>query len=376
MVRRALRASTQWSHERYLVKSMERAISGQRDNLESIAEYLRNHVAAASTPCVLISQAQRSGGSLLSQLFDSHPELAAYPMELRFGFSMTDAWPSFDLRAGAEQNFRLLFDPKLVRDTRRGYAKGGDKVFSEKTGEFVDRATERLQFYYAPYIHYSVFEQLSERMTPRSQRGLFDSFFCGFFNSWLDRKAAFENCKWVTAFAPRLANEESSARAFFSCYPDGRLIQIVRDPRTWLPSAKKHLRTLKLGYDVQALIAAWRESAGSIVRNKNDYGDRVVILTFEGLLGRTEPTMRKLSDVLGIGFDPILLRPTFNGTPISANSSFAFDKAGVIEMPLARAAVLSDEERVIVERDCLPLYQYLADAALDAEPDRAVEPPR
>ncbi|MEJ2731377.1 MAG: hypothetical protein P8185_23185, partial [Deltaproteobacteria bacterium] len=43
----------------------------------------QKHVSAVTCPLALISQAQFSGGSLLSHLFDGHPQLHVHPHELQ-----------------------------------------------------------------------------------------------------------------------------------------------------------------------------------------------------------------------------------------------------------------------------------------------------
>lgn len=70
------------------------------------------------------------------------------------------------------------------------------------------------------------------------------------------------------------------------------------------------------------------------------FGDRVIVLRFEDLVGRTEQTMAVLARQLDIDFLPILMQPTFNGLPIVTNSSFAVDTFGVIADPLKRGTTL------------------------------------
>ena len=48
-------------------------------------------------PLVLISQVQRSGGTLLSQSLDDHPECFAHPNELTWGRPTKYRWPDVDL---------------------------------------------------------------------------------------------------------------------------------------------------------------------------------------------------------------------------------------------------------------------------------------
>lgn len=129
-LRRLASGSIQVLQRRYHVQSVKDAISGKRGNLDDIASFLNGHLVPLRAPLALISQVQRSGGSLLSQLFDGHPAFAAYPHELRFGFAEPDRWPRLDLGVGADANFRVLHDPKMRRLVQHGYNRGGDKIFS------------------------------------------------------------------------------------------------------------------------------------------------------------------------------------------------------------------------------------------------------
>jgi hypothetical protein len=58
----------------------------QRINDNFCLNYLTNNLVKKSfdinSPLILITQIQRSGGTLLSQLFDGHDEIYAYPNEL------------------------------------------------------------------------------------------------------------------------------------------------------------------------------------------------------------------------------------------------------------------------------------------------------
>lgn len=374
-VRRAASAIVKRSHKRTHEMSMKASISRPAGNLEDIVGFLEGNTVALDVPCVLISQAQRSGGSLLNQLFDGHPALAVYPMELRFGFVDQEKWPTVDSAWNAERNFRALFDLKLARQVRRGYVKGGWQFFSTEKGEFVDRKVQGRRFFYAPFVHYSLFERLQTGVKSGSDRAVLSAFFAGFFNSWLDYQGRLAEKLKITAFAPRFAHDQTNVSAFFACYPDGRLIQIIRDPRTWYPSSRNHRRTILRGDERDELLAMWRESAQSILRNSERFGDRVIVVTFEQLVGDTERTMRALCASLGIAFEPVLLEPTFNGSPMKANSSFGAESGGIIEAPLARAAGLSDDESELIERECVPLYAAVSKHALQVGgSDRAISP--
>ena len=69
----------------------------EHEEYEALTELRSNHLVPVREPLVLISQIQRSGGTLLSQLFDGHPELHAHPSELKIGRPKFWHWPPLDL---------------------------------------------------------------------------------------------------------------------------------------------------------------------------------------------------------------------------------------------------------------------------------------
>jgi hypothetical protein len=330
---------------------MTRVLAGKAANLDDVTSFMADYAVPLRLPLVLISQVQRSGGTLLSQLFDAHPALAAYPHELKLGFPNSEFWPKLDPARGADENFRMMYDANLARLVRRGFMKG-------------EANAERKPFLIMPQVQYRLFQHLWAQGVPRSRRQILDYFFTAFFNGWLNYQGELAQKRWITAFAPRLAIDEGNAAAFFECYPDGRLIQIIRDPRTWYASLKNHLKTGASRHDPARAMRKWVRSAESMVRNREHYGDRVIILSFEDLVGKTEVVMRALAHELAIDYDPILLEPTFNGRTMKANSSFPVEQAGLIAAPLARGSLLSAEEQQMVERQCLALYQRLAGVTL------------
>jgi hypothetical protein len=94
-----------------------------------------------------------------------------------------------------------------------------------------------------------------------------------------------------------------------------------------------------------------------MVRNKKAYGDRVCLITFEDLIQRTESVMRHLADFLDIGFNDILLTPTFNKIPVKPNTSFKIEKPGIMISALARYKTLSRDELNTIEEMTGDIYR-------------------
>jgi len=323
--------------------SFRRGMRGELANLQTIEDFLLKSVVRIRAPLVLISQVQWSGGTLLSQLFDSHPSIAAHPHEIKIGYPRDEDWPTLDLTNSADRNFRDLFAMDAFGLIRRGYTKGRQNP-------------NRLPYFLVPRIQYRIFTHLCETEQPKTRRDILDHYFSAYFNAWLNYRGHLGNAQWITGFAPRLANYKASIAGFFETYPDGRLIQIIRAPHTWYPSAKRNWKRPK-NSSPESILAAWLESAEAICRNKNAYGDRVIVLRFSDLLENSARTMQMLAGELGIDYSPILGQPTFNGEPIFANSSFTVEAAGIIKSPLKRREKFNSEEARLIEERCLPLYE-------------------
>ena len=319
--------------------------------IEDLARVICVRYIRLQIPLVLISQVHRSGGTLLNRLFDGHPELAVHGVELKLDSANSDSWPRFGPELGPDICFHRLFNNKLVKLPQRGF-KTGVKGAEQR------RHFDQRRFLFAPDIQYALFRQLWEDDPPVDQRQLLNHYFTSYFNAWLDYQGRLDEKRWIVAFAPRLAYlDEQGIADFFKSYPEGRLIQMVRDPHTWYPSAKHHLANGKTPLTPEQNLDLWCASAESITRNKKHFGDRVLVLRFEDLLERTQETMRALTNELGIAFHQSLLQPTFNGSPVSANSSFPVPHSGIVTEPLNRDATLSNSERDMIERRCRQIYE-------------------
>jgi hypothetical protein len=332
------------------------AFAGRTANAADIEAFILGRPARLRAPLFLISQVQRSGGTLLSQLFDGHPAIAAHPQELKIGYPTERDWPPLDPALGADRNFQMAYEINNIMLMKRGYTKG-------------DHNPDRRPFFLMPRVQYRLFCHLYETSPPTNRREILDHFFTAYFNAWLNYQGDLEEKRWISAFWPRLAHHEAAVSDFFDSYPDGRIIQVIRDPKTWYPSAKSNEKSGLADKLPQEILSAWATSANSMLRNSAAYGEKVIIVRFEDLVGDTERTMRMLARELGIAYDPILSKPTFNGKSMRANSSFAVENTGLINEPLSREGTLTHEERRLIEERCGELYQrcLLARAGRDRE---------
>ena len=330
-----------------------RAVPGDdlRDarELRTLARVRAEHAVSVREPLVLVSQIQRSGGTLLSRLFDGHPECHAHPQELEIGHPKKKHWPPIDL-GRPESWFDVLQERQVVKYRRRG-------AWSSRGGE-----AERFPFLFSLRLQRALFESCTSGREVRSERDVLDCYFTSYFNAWLDNHNLYTGPKKVvTGFVPELAIDPGNVERFFATYPDGTLVSVVRDPRGWYVSARRH--RARYG-DVEHAVGRWRESAAATLGARDGRPDRVVVVLYEDLVEDPESVMARISARVGITMTPALLVPTFNGRPIRANSGAGAEGPGVL--PERAEAWRDDLDRSTTARISElagDLYERAADAA-------------
>jgi hypothetical protein len=292
----------------------------ETDEYDALCRARLEHLVAVAQPLVLVSQVPRSGGTLLSQLFDGHPEVHAHPHELRIGRPTSRHWTTVDLGAPGEW-FDLLYEAYAAKHMRRGYRKPAG-VLPDGTPD-----VDVFPFLFAPNLQRRIFEQVVEERPAATRRDVLDAFFTSYFNAWLDNQTLYaEPKRVVTAFAPDLHAKRESLEGFFADYPDGTLLSIVRDPRAWYASARNQKEQYST---LERAMKKWRRSTAATLAAREERPERVVVVTYEQLVRDTEGAMRLVAGRIGISMLPILLVPTFNGRLIRANSSGRVDGYGV-----------------------------------------------
>ena len=338
-------------YQRKLQKRFRRykSLKGTASSLEDLYRMCLAHISPVTAPLALISQIQRSGGSLLSQLFDGHPEIHAHPHELKIGYPKKYHWPPIDLNRSPEQWFNILFETSVIRHFREGYQK-------ERNADIT------FPFIFIPALQKKIFLHVLDSIDAITLRDIFNAYMTSYFFAWLNNHNIQGSKKYVTAFTPRLSMSKDNMASFFEIYPDGRLISIIRDPKNWYPSALRHNKKIKKNKygDIHTALNQWKECTLATLENRERYGDRVCVIKFEDLVSKTEPVMRHLAAVLDLEFDPILLTPTFNKTPIGANTSFIPEKSAIMNSTLKRHQTLTRDELEIIESLTRETYNRLA----------------
>jgi hypothetical protein len=300
-------------------------------------------------PLLLISQVQRSGGTLLSQLLDGHPQLFVHPFELKWTEPKW-GWPLLE-DASPLATLRALDEDWLGAQAPRGFYTKGREHNPERALD-----SGRQPFLFDRRLQLDIFLAAAPSAPQHSRRATFDAYFTAFFNAWLDYTGLVAPRKrWVAAFVPRLAQTPGSLDGYFSDYPDGLLVSSVRDPVGWLASARRHGMADPAG--LEATLGLWLDSTRAAMDAKDRFPGKVHLLLFEDLVTNVDAAMKRLCDAAGIEFDPILLSPTFNGRAMASNSSFVPADFVDDQVPERSRSNLTDEEQSAVERIAGALYR-------------------
>jgi hypothetical protein len=306
---------------------------------------LERPIVRVDQPLVLISQAQRSGGTLLLRLFDGHPECHVAPLQLR-GLDQAAKHPLTD----REEAWQALYDPKLAARYESGHRQQKHDVLDEE---------EVFPFELQPALQREIYDACAGAVQRPSGRDRFDCYFTSYFNAWLDyRNLSTAPKRWVVGFEPGVSRSLRRRRAVSELYPDGRVLSIVRDPWSWYASAR---RWEPRWQDRIAAIDYWLAAGrGALKWRRQSSRWSVRMLRFDRLLGEAEETLRRIACWLDIEFVPELLEPTFNGRPIRANSSFADVSTAVSTQPLDRARRTLDQDDVdYIDERAGPLFEQL-----------------
>ena len=347
--RRKARRKAEVESER--IKARRKALRENGSHLNDLYRISLENYTPVTVPLVLISQIQRSGGTLLSQLFDGHPEIHAHPSELMIGYPTKNNWPKLDLSDKPERWFDILFEDKIIEHFKEGYKKG-------------KKSKHAFPFILFPPLQKKIFLKYLKSKESIKLPDVFDGYMTSYFGAWLNNQNYSGQKKFVTAFTPRLTMLEENVASFFEIYPEGRIFSVIRDPKNWYPSAAKHNPKSKKYRDIENALQQWNESAQSMLRNKERWEDRVAIIKFEDLVANTSSVMRYLAGLLGIRFDNILLLPTFNKYPINANTSFDLEETAILKATLSRYKSLSTEELHLIDAKTQDQYQRVMDVAL------------
>jgi hypothetical protein len=329
---------------RYKTWMFRKEANESKLNLQELSRICSEHVFPVTSPLALIAQTRGSGGALLSQLFDGHPQLHVHPHELVIGYPEKSIWPSIDLSDGPETWFEILFEDIVSEYNREGYKK-------EKEDQ------ETFPFVFISSLQREIFLNSLDSVQSMTRRDIFDAYMTSYFGAWLNNQNYYGSKKFITAYMSGPEIRKENMDSFFEVYPDGRLISIVRTPKSWFPSARR--RWPDRYTNVGQSLSEWNKSAQTMLWSKEKYGDCVCLIQFEDLISKTEAVMQFFAKFLTIEFVDILLTPTFNTFLLKAHTSFKVKDQGAWNTLLSTEKTLTEQEVDTIERETSETYSLV-----------------
>jgi hypothetical protein len=307
-------------HERLPSVEVERRARPLLDRLEWV-----------DRPLVLFAQAGRSGGTLLLQLFDGHEACLVVPHEL--GVML----PVGSLARAPKAAFASLTPPFLYNWNARGIKVGKESL----TGRVDDLPPFELE----PQVLERLLAEAMRQRPPHSDREVLDAYLTAYFNAWeggprpLDRR-------WVVGFEPAAISNDARMRCFEQNYPDGRVVTVLRDPWSWYASARRWSARFT---HADVALRYWLRAADASLAYRERHPETTLLVSFKQLVADSHAAVGRICAFLDIPLVDAALRPTVNGLPARANSSFAPVEGDVSEAPATRGEDLSAIDRARVD---------------------------
>jgi hypothetical protein len=255
---------------------------------------------------ILIGGLERTGTSLIFALLASHPRIA---MTRR-----TNWWTYFYGRFGDLRKDEAL---RRILDEMRRYRRHRKLELDFERLERDFRAGER--------TYCRLFDLMETQHAERLGRP-----------RWGDKSL----------------HTERYAERVYACFPDARIIHLIRDPRDRYASALKRWRSNRGG--VGSATAAWLASVELGARNTKRYPGRYRLLRYEDLVRDPEGELRSVCEFIGEPYEPAMLgmAGATDFRDAGGNSSYGkFSTGEISPRSVGRyREVLSDRQVAFVQR--------------------------
>lgn len=284
------------------IEAFQQAIeqSGAVEQVE-LSEAAIRHANAIQDRPVFIGGLAKSGTTLLRNLLDGHPQLAAFPVEGGL-FHRLLRRPGIPFAERVTPWLRDAFSLLVSTD------QGGGPHWLLSSG----------QPSIEPYARYiAAFRRRLSALPPEDESLIRASLFAFLVARDISPEQASREIYWVEKTPSNVQNMDR----ILGVYPSAKFLFILRDPRASVASTRaRHLK--KYGnFDLQHLIEKAREVYRIVQEAAARLPEETVLLTrYEDLVRDAPGEMARIAAFLGIDFDEVLLEPTVGGLPARPNT--------------------------------------------------------
>jgi hypothetical protein len=252
---------------------------------------------------VLISAGFEHGGNVTHRHLDGHSQLLVYPFESQLGSrNFTDflasvervqyRYPEFPEGLSAPELYEQIIDEEMKTYLRK---RNGSK-FKDADCQLDER--ERI----------AAFVRHVEGSAGR-RRDVIEAFFRSTFSAWKNYYTAPREGMTYVGYSPAIGID---ADRIVRDFPDVRIVHVVRNPF----SAYRDTKRRPFPQPLNKYLITWNIYHSTVEMYARQMPANVRIFRYEDLVADKPAFMRGLADFIGVGFEPSMLYPSWNGREI------------------------------------------------------------
>ena len=292
-----------------------------------------------SSKMVFIVGPHKSGTTLLLRLLNGHKSIFTIPFETHIAESL-GYWQSYRGRTNLFSD--LEFNDKITRFIDHfEYAVMTPSQFNN--GKSMENLFDLNHF---KEIMNSIPEVDDKELVHSYLEAIITSYHQAFDHDFVVEKSVTHD-----EFVPFLSQ----------IFPDAKFIRILRNPYANLVSFRRYISDGRFPLLKKPLLAI-KDATNYLFRNKRLLGARYKVVKYENLLESPEITLQSLATFIGISYDPIMLKPTFNQEIWEGNSSreMKFSKISSENLYLWKEDITEIEKRLVTKHldKFLDYYNY------------------
>lgn len=288
---------------------------------------------------ILICGFERSGTNLLVSLLDNHPNLVVYSEGHLHLFSAS-------INMTSHLNIYKKIKYFLSLDTFKRI-----KLNTIKSGANILKPRNKI-------FDFNIFKNEIKKVVKTDQRwtDLIELFFYAYNKAVAIKK----NDSKILGFVESTPGNENFSEIFFSLYPQGKTINMIRDPQSvW--SSWKEAGKGRSARSIWKFISLYNQCLIKIFYNQAKFGKaKCLLVNYDNLVSSSKANMKKIAKFLKIPFYNSMLKPTKLGIQYFGNSLYG-DKFLTVsnKSKLRYKEKLSKTEILLIKKYCIPIYKKL-----------------
>jgi hypothetical protein len=259
----------------------------------------------------------------------------ALPDDMMIGLSLKSFHPTFNQNKTPQQLLESI----------------SHEAYSLKSAPFDEQGKKvhcTSSFVYLPHLQRLLFIKALDAKEAIKIRYIFEAHLTSIFGAWLNYQKTGPDQKYVAAFVPGEGADELNISHYFDIYPDGKMIFLIMSPEHWVTQTL--MDETERYKEITDSLDCWEKYVRAVLTTQRKHQNRVRIIDWKDLATNAEAVMRYLSGFLGIDYHDILLKPTFNLSPVASCREAGTEGPGTSgDENLASFSISEDQRRVIAE---------------------------